>query len=51
MVGLAIGIGGSAILAAIVAIFWVRGVDYMKENHPDYKGYDLFDEEDENHIL
>ena len=51
MVGLAIGIGGSAILAAIVATFWVRGIDYMKENHPDYKGYDLFDEDDENHIL
>lgn len=21
---------------------WVRGIDYMKENHPDYKGEDLF---------
>lgn len=51
--GLLIGIGGSFVLAAIVAFFWVRGIDYMKENHPDYKGEDLFgkfDDEDENHI-
>jgi len=47
MVGLMIGIGCSVVLAAIVAIFWVRGIDYMKENHPDYKGEDLFDEDDE----
>ena len=51
--GLLIGIGGSFVLAAIVAFFWVRGIDYMKESHPDYKGEDLFgkfDDEDENHI-
>lgn len=32
---------------------WVRGIDYMQENHPDYKGNDLFgdfDEEDKNQI-
>lgn len=51
MVGLIIVIGCSFILSAIVAIFWVRGFDYMKKNHPDYKGYDLFDEEDENEIM
>lgn len=33
-------------IAGIVTWFWVRGIDYMKENHPDYKGEDLFDEED-----
>ena len=22
---------------------WVRGIDYMKENHPDYKGEDFLD--------
>ena len=51
--GYVVGIGGSFILAAIVAFFWVRGIDYMKENHPNYKGEDLFgkfDDEDENHI-
>jgi hypothetical protein len=51
MVGLIIGIGCSAVLAAIITTFWVRGIDYMKENHPDYKGEDLFDEEDKNNIL
>jgi hypothetical protein len=43
--GIVIGIVGSFILAAMVAIFWVRGIDYMKENHPDYKGEDLFDDD------
>jgi len=47
-VGLIIGIGCSAVLAAIIATFWVRGIDYMKENHPNYKGEDLFGEFDEN---
>lgn len=48
-----IGIGCSFALATIVAFFWVRGIDHMKENHPNYKGGDLFgefDEEDEKHI-
>ena len=52
--GLVIGIGCSFILAAIVAILWVRGIDYMKENHPDYKGEDLFgewDNKDHNDIF
>ena len=39
--GYVIGIGFSLILATIVSFFWVRGIDYMKENHPDYKGEDL----------
>jgi hypothetical protein len=39
--GIVIGIVGSFLLAAMVAIFWVRGIDYMKENHPDYKGEDF----------
>ena len=51
MVGLIIGIGGSFVLASMVAIFWIRGIDYMKTNHPDYKGDDLFDEEDKNNII
>lgn len=28
-------------LAGIVAFFWVRGIDYMSKNHPDYKGEDF----------
>ena len=35
---------------AVVAYFWVRGLDYMQENHPNYKGEDFlsWDEDDEN---
>jgi len=40
----------SFVVAVIVSIIWVRGIDNMKQN-PGYKGYDLFDEEDKNHIL
>lgn len=38
------------ILVVVVAIFsyivwkWVEGIDYMQDNHPDYKGEDFFDE-------
>jgi hypothetical protein len=45
MVGLIISIA----IAIIISILWVRGIDNMKQN-PDYKGEDLFDEEDKNHI-
>ena len=51
--GYVIGIGCSFVLAVIIAFFWVRGIDHMKENHPNYKGGDLFgefDEEDKKHI-
>ena len=37
MVGLIISFS----VATIIAIFWVRGISYMKENHPDYKGEDF----------
>lgn len=39
--------------SALISYFWVRGIDYMHENHPDYKGDDLFgtfDEDDKNQI-
>lgn len=36
-----IGIGCSIIVSAIIAVLWVRGIDYMKENHPDYEGEDF----------
>ena len=26
---------------ALLSWSWVRGIDYMKENHPDYKGEDF----------
>ena len=36
-----VGIGCSLVLAAICTTLLVRGVDYMKENHPDYDGDDF----------
>ena len=32
----------------LIPISWiyVRRIDYMKENHPNYRGEDLFDEND-----
>jgi len=36
-----------------IVILWIKGMEFMKENHPDYTGDDLFgsfddDEENEN---
>lgn len=39
------------LIAAVIAIMWVSGIDYMQKNHPDYKGEDFFNEEDKNEIL
>ena len=35
-------------VVAIISYLWVRGIDYMKENHPDYKGDDFLDFDDED---
>ena len=43
MVGLIIL--GLAILLSL-SWLWAGGIDYMHRNHPDYKGLDLFDEEE-----
>ena len=48
MVGLII-FGIAALLS--LSWLWAGGIAYMHENHPDYKGEDLFDEEDKNEIL
>jgi hypothetical protein len=29
-----------------IIILWVKGIDYMNKNHPDYKGEDFFNEEE-----
>jgi hypothetical protein len=29
--------------SALISWRWVIGIDYMKENHPDYKGEDFLD--------
>jgi hypothetical protein len=39
-------IGSIGILLFSFVYNYVRGIDYMKENHPDYTGDDLFEEED-----
>jgi hypothetical protein len=31
-----------ALISLPICLLWVNGIDYMKENHPDYKGEDLF---------
>ena len=38
---------GIFVLIGIVAL-WVRGIDEMNTNHPDYKGWELYNEEEEN---
>lgn len=47
-----VGIGMCFLFAGIVSVFWVRGIDYMKEKHPDYKGDDFLnwgnDEDNDN---
>ena len=29
------------VFVGLISWSWVRGIDYMKENHPDYKGDDF----------
>jgi len=29
----------------LIVWLWAGGIDYMRENHPDYKGEDLFGED------
>ena len=38
-------IGSVGILLFSFIYNYVRGIDYMVKNHPDYEGEDLFDEE------
>ena len=41
-------------ISASLAWLWAGGIEYMKENHPDYKGEDFLDwgidEQDKNNI-
>ena len=43
------------VVVGIISYFWVQGIDFMKENHPDYKGEDFLDwgidEQEKNEIL
>ena len=29
---------GMAVIVLVITFFWVSGIDYMRQNHPDYKG-------------
>jgi len=42
---------GLAIVGSLVWL-WAGGIDYMAKNHPDYKGEDFlnWDEEDKNQV-
>ena len=31
------------IFVLTISLLWVRGIDNMKKNHPDYKGEDFLD--------
>jgi len=42
---LAIIIGMAILSSVFLAVLWVKGIDYMQENYPDYEGEDLFDED------
>ena len=40
----------SVIISVIIAVFWVRGIDNMKKNHPEYKGEDFLNwDENKSH--
>jgi hypothetical protein len=36
----------SLLVAAPISYLWVRGIDNMKKNHPDYKGEDFLNWDD-----
>jgi hypothetical protein len=37
---------GMFVSVVIVSWIWVKGIDNMKENHPDYKGEDFLNWDD-----
>jgi hypothetical protein len=46
MVGLICCIAGIAVFLTV--FLWVSGIDYMKENYPDYKGEDFLEDPEKN---
>ena len=39
-------LAGSLFLMFSLIYNWIRGIDYMEENHPNYKGEDLFGDDE-----
>ena len=37
-----------SIVAGVISLLWVNGIDNMKQNHPDYKGNDFLNFEDDD---
>lgn len=33
------------LVSIFLSVFWVRGIENMKEKHPDYKGEDLMEDD------
>lgn len=31
-------------IASLFSLLWLNGIDYMKSNHPDYKGDDFLND-------
>jgi hypothetical protein len=44
-------LGSLVIIFISLAYNYIQAIDYMQKNHPDYKGEDLFDEEDKDGVL
>ena len=34
-----------SVVTGIISLLWVKGIDNMKKNYPDYKGEDFLNEE------
>ena len=49
MISYIIGIGCSVVMASVCALLLVKGVDTMKEKHPDYKGEDFLNWDNDSH--
>ena len=37
-------------ISGVIAWMWVRGIDYMHKNHPDYKGEDFLNWDSEDDV-
>lgn len=35
----------SMVVSSVITLLWIKGNDYMKKNHPEYKGEDLIKDE------
>jgi hypothetical protein len=34
-------------IAMVITYNWLKGIEHMRDKHPDYKGEDLFGEEED----